>query len=80
MHRMINVKRDYGSQRVGVELHPLTGSMAQPNDPSPGRPLRIQRWLAPKLDYLPVQMQQTEPGKVTITLVLTEIHFDKSPM
>lgn len=33
-------------------------------------------WLAPKLDYLPVQMQQTEPGKATITLVLTEIEFD----
>ena len=33
-------------------------------------------WLAPKLDYLPVQMQQTEPGKATINLVLTEIKFD----
>ena len=33
-------------------------------------------WLAPKLDYLPVQMQQTEPGKATISLVLTEIKFD----
>ena len=33
-------------------------------------------WLAPKLDYLPVQMRQTEPGKATISLVLTEIHFD----
>jgi len=32
--------------------------------------------LVPKLDYLPVQMQQTEPGKATISLVLTEIHFD----
>ena len=37
-------------------------------------------WLAPKLDYLPVQMQQTEPGKATITLVLREIHFDKNSM
>lgn len=35
-------------------------------------------WLAPKLDYLPAQMQQTEPGKATITLVLTEIRFDTS--
>ena len=35
-------------------------------------------WLAPKLDYLPVQMQQTEPGKATITLVLTEIKFDSN--
>ncbi|MGH8293399.1 MAG: DUF3108 domain-containing protein [Gammaproteobacteria bacterium] len=33
-------------------------------------------WLAPKLDYLPIQMQQTEPGKATISLVLTEIKFD----
>lgn len=33
-------------------------------------------WLAPKLDYLPVQMQQTEPGKATISLVLMEIKFD----
>ncbi len=33
-------------------------------------------WLAPKLDYLPVQMQQTEPGKATISLVLTDIKFD----
>lgn len=33
-------------------------------------------WLAPKLVYLPVQMRQTEPGKATISLVLTEIKFD----
>ena len=33
-------------------------------------------WLAPKLNYLPVQMRQTEPGKATISLVLTEIKFD----
>lgn len=33
-------------------------------------------WFAPKLDYLPVQMQQTEPGKATISLVLMEIKFD----
>ena len=33
-------------------------------------------WLSPKLDYLPVQMRQTEPDKVTISLVLTEFHFD----
>ena len=33
-------------------------------------------WLAPKLDYLPVEMRQTEPGKATISLVLTEIRFD----
>ena len=33
-------------------------------------------WLAPKLGYLPVQMRQTEPGKATISLVLTEIKFD----
>ena len=35
-------------------------------------------WLAPKLDYLPVQMQQTEPGKATISLVLTDITFGTS--
>ena len=34
-------------------------------------------WLAPKLDYLPVQMEQTEPDKATISLVLTDIKFDK---
>lgn len=34
-------------------------------------------WLAPKLDYLPVQIEQTEPGKSTISFVLTDIHFDK---
>ncbi len=33
-------------------------------------------WLAPKLDYLPVQMKQTETGKATISLVLTGIKFD----
>ncbi len=33
-------------------------------------------WLAPKLDYLPVQIEQTEPGKSTISLVLTDIHID----
>jgi hypothetical protein len=34
-------------------------------------------WLAPKLDYLLVQMEQTEPEKATISLVLTDIHIDK---
>ncbi|MDE2235067.1 MAG: hypothetical protein KGL13_06315 [Gammaproteobacteria bacterium] len=34
--------------------------------------------MAPKLDYLPVQIQQTEPGKSTISFVLTEIHINKS--
>ncbi|MGA9853670.1 MAG: DUF3108 domain-containing protein [Gammaproteobacteria bacterium] len=33
-------------------------------------------WLAPKLNYLPVQMEQTEPDKTTISLVLTDIKFD----
>lgn len=33
-------------------------------------------WLAPKLDYLPVEIEQTEPGKATISLTLTEISFD----
>ncbi|HET7922645.1 MAG TPA: DUF3108 domain-containing protein [Gammaproteobacteria bacterium] len=33
-------------------------------------------WLAPKLDYLPVKIKQTEPGKATITLTLTSIKFD----
>jgi hypothetical protein len=33
-------------------------------------------WLAPKLDYLPAQIEQIEPGKATISLTLTEIHFD----
>ncbi len=33
-------------------------------------------WLAPKLDYLPVQMEQTEPGKATISLVLLDIKFN----
>jgi Protein of unknown function (DUF3108) len=33
-------------------------------------------WLAPELDYLPVQIEQTEPGKATISLTLTDIHFD----
>ena len=33
-------------------------------------------WLASKLNYLPVQMKQTEPGKATISLVLTEIKID----
>jgi len=36
----------------------------------------ITFWLAPKLDYLPVQMEQTEPDKSTISLVLTDIKFD----
>jgi hypothetical protein len=35
-------------------------------------------WLAPKLDYLPVQMEQTEPDKATISLVLTDFKFDTS--
>lgn len=33
-------------------------------------------WLAPKLEYLPVQIEQTQPGKATITLTLASIRFD----
>lgn len=35
-------------------------------------------WLAPKLDYLLVQMEQTEPDKDTWSLVLTDIKIDKT--
>jgi Protein of unknown function (DUF3108) len=34
-------------------------------------------WLAPKLDYLLIQMEQTEPEKATISLTLTDIHISK---
>lgn len=38
---------------------------------------RVTRfWLAPKLDFLPVRMEQTEPGKATVRLILTKISFD----
>ena len=33
-------------------------------------------WLAPKLHYLPVQIQQREPGEDTYTLELASISFD----
>ena len=33
-------------------------------------------WLAPQLHYLPVQLQQRETDKATITLTLTDIGFD----
>ena len=33
-------------------------------------------WLAPKIYYLPVQMEQREPGENTYTLVLSSISFD----
>ncbi|HET7395187.1 MAG TPA: DUF3108 domain-containing protein [Gammaproteobacteria bacterium] len=33
-------------------------------------------WLVPELHYLPAQIEQTEPGKATITLTMTEIKFD----
>ncbi len=32
-------------------------------------------WLAPKLHYLPVQIQQREPGENTYTLALTSVSF-----
>lgn len=43
-------------------------------DPVKGRVMDF--WLAPKLHYLPVQLQQREPDKATITLTLTDIGFD----
>lgn len=33
-------------------------------------------WLAPQLHYLPVQIQQREPGGDTYTLALTSVDFD----
>ena len=44
------------------------------NDPAKGRVMDF--WLAPKLHYLPVQLQQRETGKATITLTLMDIGFD----
>lgn len=35
-------------------------------------------WLGTTLDYLPVKIEQTEPGKATIDLVLIEIKFDSA--
>ena len=36
-------------------------------------------WFAPKLRYLPVQIQQREPDENTYTLSLTSSAFDKTP-
>ena len=35
-------------------------------------------WLAPKHQWLPVKMQQREPGKATITFVLTKLTWIRS--
>ncbi|MGB9429329.1 MAG: DUF3108 domain-containing protein [Gammaproteobacteria bacterium] len=41
-----------------------------------GKGLTLTLWLAPKLHYLPVQIQQAQTDKPTFTMVLTEIKFD----
>ena len=43
-------------------------------DPDKGRVMDF--WLAPKLHYLPVQLEQKETDKATISLVLTDIDFE----
>lgn len=35
-------------------------------------------WLAPNLDYLPAKIEQTEPGKATISLVLTKMNLENA--
>lgn len=71
--------QNYRMQRTGeAQLKTPAGSYSTVkvarNDKKKNRVTTF--WLAPGLDYLPAQMQQTEPGKATITLVLTEIHLD----
>ena len=45
-------------------------------DPKKDRVMDL--WLSPALHYLPVQVQQSEPGKATFTLSLESISFDSS--
>lgn len=46
-------------------------------DPKKDRVMDL--WLSPALHYLPVQVQQSEPGKATFTLSLESISFGDAP-
>ncbi|HEX2668131.1 MAG TPA: DUF3108 domain-containing protein [Gammaproteobacteria bacterium] len=48
--------------------------VVQLNNAERGRTITV--WLAPELHYLPVQIQQAQTGKATITLTLQKATFD----
>lgn len=66
--------KDAGTATLDTPQGPLATVILKRPDPHTGRTLVF--WLAPQLHYLPVRMQQVEPGKATISLKLTEIKFD----
>ncbi|HEX5339564.1 MAG TPA: DUF3108 domain-containing protein [Gammaproteobacteria bacterium] len=73
--RIIDYRMQHGSD-TKLETPDGTYQVIEVARKDPKKNRTTTFWLAPKLDYLPVQIQQTEPGKATITLTLTEIKFD----
>lgn len=63
-------------QRMRVDKTQVDTLVLELHDAKKGRVIGL--WLAPALHYLPVQIQQSEPGKATFTLSLDSISFDKT--
>lgn len=61
-------------QKMKVDGSMVDTTVLELKDPRKGRAIRL--WLAPVLHYLPVRIQQSEPGKATFTLTMGDISFD----
>ena len=66
LHKLPDQKMKVGKAQVDATVLEL-------KEPTKGRAITV--WLAPTFHYLPLQIQQTEPGKATITLSLDDIAF-----
>lgn len=68
------VPRKLPDQKMRVDSTQVDTTALELQDPKKGRTISV--WLAPALHYLPVQIQQSEPGKATFTLSLDDISFE----
>ena len=66
--------RRLDDQKMKVGAKVVDTTVLELKDPKKGRAISL--WLAPGLRYLPVQIQQSEPGKATFTLSMDDISFD----
>jgi len=65
----------HGKDEIGTPAGSFHTERVARHDPKSGRVTTF--WLAPKYDWLPVKIEQREPGKATITFVLSKFRWLK---
>lgn len=68
--------RKLPDQKMKVGKVEVDAAVLELKEPIKGRTITV--WLAPTFHYLPLQIQQAEPDKATITLSLDSISFENT--